>query len=82
MVAAKALLVSNTSQQSAADSLGLNRSRIAHASTVLTHAPDLAEQVIGGGLGLDAAYAHRARAVRRHPTVQLGQSTAGHARRT
>jgi ParB/RepB/Spo0J family partition protein len=56
MVAARALLVSNTTQQSAANSLGVNRTRVAQAVTVRDHAPDMVDAVIAGATGLDEAY--------------------------
>lgn len=56
MVAARALLVSNTTQASAANSVGVIRSRVAQAVTVRDHAPDLVDAVIAGATGLDEAY--------------------------
>lgn len=56
MVVARALLVSNNSQESAANSAGLKQSRIAYAVTVRDHAPDLMEAVVSGAMGLDKAY--------------------------
>ena len=56
MVAAKARLVSNHSTRLVADQTGLKQSRIAYAATVLEYAPALADSVVSGALGLDAAY--------------------------
>jgi ParB-like chromosome segregation protein Spo0J len=56
MVAARALLVSNTGQVSAANSAGVSQGRIAQAATVRDHAPDLVDAVIAGATGLDEAY--------------------------
>ena len=56
MAVARALLVSNTSQSSAAKAAGLNRTRVVQASVVLSYAPELADAVLAGALSLDAAY--------------------------
>lgn len=56
MVAARAVFVSNTTQQSAANIAGASRARVAYAVAVLQHAPDLADAVVAGALGLDKAY--------------------------
>jgi ParB/RepB/Spo0J family partition protein len=58
MVAARALKVSetNTSHGSVAKAIGTSRARIAQAATVLEFAPDLADAVVAGALGLDKAY--------------------------
>ena len=56
MIAAQSqVFVTNTQTQIAADA-GVSRPRVVHASTVLKYAPDLAEQVVSGALGLDDAY--------------------------
>jgi hypothetical protein len=56
MVAARALLVSNSSQSSVANSVRVSQGRIGQAVTVRDHAPDLADAVIAGAMGLDEAY--------------------------
>lgn len=56
MIAARALLVSNSTQESAANSVGVIRSRVAQAVTVRDHAPDMVDAVIAGATGLDEAY--------------------------
>ena len=56
MLAARARLVSKQSVRLAAESVGLKSNRIAYASTVMEHAPDLVDAVISGATGLDEAY--------------------------
>jgi ParB/RepB/Spo0J family partition protein len=56
MVAARALLVSNSSQSSIANSVRVSQGRIGQAVTVRDHAPDLADAVVAGAMGLDEAY--------------------------
>jgi hypothetical protein len=56
MAVARALLVSDTRQVDAARSVGASQARVSQANVVLTHAPDLADGVLLGALGLDAAY--------------------------
>lgn len=48
MVAAKALLLSNSSQTSVAADSGVSQSRISQANAVLEHASELVDKVIGG----------------------------------
>jgi len=57
MVVAQVVLKNNTSQAEAAKTAGMNRSRVVHASTVLTYAPDLTDAVMAGSLPLSDAYA-------------------------
>jgi len=56
MVAAKAWSVSNQTVRSAANHAGVSHARVVQASTVLNHAPDLADAVVSGAVGLDEAY--------------------------
>ncbi|MEV7908059.1 ParB/RepB/Spo0J family partition protein [Streptomyces anulatus] len=56
MVAARAWLVSNHTARSAANHVGVSHARVVQASTVLQHAPDLADAVVAGAMGLDEAY--------------------------
>jgi ParB-like chromosome segregation protein Spo0J len=59
MVAARALLLSNNddaSQDRAARAVGVSQPRVSQASTVLTHAPDLADAVVFGVTSLNEAY--------------------------
>lgn len=56
MIAAKALLVSSSSQTRAASSVGVSQQRISQARTVLQYAPELVDGVIAGARKLDAAY--------------------------
>lgn len=56
MIAARAAFVSNTSQEEAAIIAGTSRARVSYAAAVLRHAPELADAVVSGALGLDAAY--------------------------
>jgi hypothetical protein len=56
MIAAKARLVSSQTQAQAASEVGVAQQRISQARTVLEHAPDLADAVIAGAVGLDKAY--------------------------
>ncbi|MFJ1845540.1 ParB/RepB/Spo0J family partition protein [Streptomyces sp. NPDC088146] len=57
MITAMACSVSGHSLRTLATLHGLSRSRLSAANIVLRHAPDLADQVRSGGLGLDAAHA-------------------------
>ncbi|MEU9000622.1 ParB N-terminal domain-containing protein [Streptomyces sp. NPDC048551] len=57
MITAMACSVSGHSLRTLAKEHGLSRSRLSVANVVLQHAPDLAENVRVGTLGLDAAHA-------------------------
>jgi hypothetical protein len=56
MVVARARSVSEQSVRSMAKATGVTSTRIANASTVLDHAPDLADAVVTGATSLDEAY--------------------------
>jgi ParB-like chromosome segregation protein Spo0J len=56
MVAARAALVSKGTKASAAKAVGVSAGRVAQAATVVAHAPDLADAVVAGAMGLDEAY--------------------------
>lgn len=56
IIAAEAWSVSDQNQRSVATTSQVSKTRITEASVVLHHAPDLAEKVKTGALGLDAAY--------------------------
>jgi ParB/RepB/Spo0J family partition protein len=56
MVAARAVFETNTTAASAANATGTSRARIEYAKTVVQHAPDLADAVVAGAMGLDEAY--------------------------
>jgi hypothetical protein len=62
MVAAKARSLDSSAsfargwQDQAARDIGASRQRITQAAVVLGHAPDLADSVIAGAMGLDKAY--------------------------
>lgn len=56
MVAARALLLCNTSQSAAAKSVGVSQARVGQAKTVLDYAPDLADSVVAGSMPLNNAY--------------------------
>ena len=56
MVAARACSLSEQTQRSVAASTGISKGRIGQASTVLTHAPDLADSVVSGATSLNEAY--------------------------
>jgi len=58
MVAAQARAMSgnHSNQREAATQLGLSQDRLKRAHVVLSHAPDLADAVVSGAMGLDAAY--------------------------
>ena len=56
MVAARARHVSGQSMRHVSGQLGLSRDRINRAAIVLEHAPNLADAVVAGAMGLDAAY--------------------------
>lgn len=57
MITAMACSVSGHSLRTLAKEHGLSRSRLSAANVVLQHAPELAERVRTGALGLDAAHA-------------------------
>ncbi|MEW2585585.1 ParB/RepB/Spo0J family partition protein [Streptomyces virginiae] len=91
MITAMACSVSGHSLRTLAKLHGLSRSRLSAANTVLAHAPDLAERVRVGTLGLDAAHAdaleRKAHAetiaaqhehLRRHAPDLADQVTEGH----
>ncbi|MFJ7590837.1 hypothetical protein ACIQZO_26385 [Streptomyces sp. NPDC097617] len=65
MITAMACSFSGHSLWAQAKLHGLSRSRLSAANVVLKHAPDLAERVRGGTLGLDAAHAAHATALQR-----------------
>lgn len=56
MVAARERLISKRSQRATAGQFGVNAGRLGQASVIIEFAPDLVDQVISGGLPLDAAY--------------------------
>lgn len=57
MAVARALLFfKNRSAAEAAQAVGVSRSRVAYAVTILDHAPDLADAVLAGDLPLNDAY--------------------------
>ena len=58
MLVARARAVSgnHSNQREVATQLGMSQDRLKRASVVLVHAPDLADAVIAGAIGLDAAY--------------------------
>lgn len=56
MVAARAALVSKGTKAEAAKGAGVSAGRVSQAVAVLQYAPALADSVISGALGLDAAY--------------------------
>jgi hypothetical protein len=58
MVAARARLLDSNknSQETVARSISASQTRISQAGTVLDYASDLADSVVSGSLGLDAAY--------------------------
>jgi ParB-like chromosome segregation protein Spo0J len=55
IVIARILERNHISQRKAADSLGIKQPMLAKASTVLRYAPDLADQVLTGSVGLNEA---------------------------
>jgi len=57
MVVAQACLVSKQPQREAGAQHGVSASRIAQASTVIKHAPELVNLVVSGAISLDDAYA-------------------------
>lgn len=56
MVAARAAVICSKSQRALAEQHNVSQGRVARASTVLVHAPDLADSVVSGAAPLDAAY--------------------------
>src|SRR5919197_525553 len=56
MVAAQARSLSKQNMRSLGEQTGLSATRISQATTVLQHAPDLADAVISGAMSLNAAY--------------------------
>lgn len=56
MIAARARSVSEQSIRSVAERSGVTATRVGVAVTVLEHAPDLADAVVAGAMGLDEAY--------------------------
>ena len=56
MVAARACKVSLQPTRKVAAGLGMSAQRITQSNVVLDHAPDLADAVIAGAIGLDEAY--------------------------
>ncbi len=56
MIAASIIFATNTDQIEAANAAGVSQSRIAYASTVLSHAPELVAAVVDGKRTLDDAY--------------------------
>lgn len=56
VLTARWCLVSKQTQRSAAEQAGLTAGRVGQAATVLEHAPDLADAVLGGSRSLDDAY--------------------------
>jgi ParB-like chromosome segregation protein Spo0J len=56
MVAARARSLSEQTINEASESTGASRTRIGQASTVLSHAPDLADSVVSGATSLNEAY--------------------------
>jgi ParB-like chromosome segregation protein Spo0J len=56
MAVAKLLETNNATQEQAAQWSGLKRPRIAYAQVVLQYAPEKADSVLAGALGLDEAY--------------------------
>lgn len=56
MVAARAWAVSAQTQRAAAAQAGVSKARITQAAAVVEHAPDLADAVVAGAMGLDEAY--------------------------
>ena len=56
MIAAQSKLLFNNNQTALSKVAEVSQSAIAHASTVIRYAPDLAEQVVSGALALNEAY--------------------------
>ena len=56
MIAAQSKLLFNNNQTALSKVAEVSQSAIAHASTVIKYAPDLAEQVVSGALALNEAY--------------------------
>jgi hypothetical protein len=56
MIAAQAGVLSQNTMRSVEQTTGLDKSRLAYASTVLTYAPDLTDSVVAGKRSLDDAY--------------------------
>ena len=56
MIAAQSKLLFNNNQTALSKVAEVSQSAIAHASTVIKYAPDLAEQVVSGALALNDAY--------------------------
>lgn len=56
MVGARACLVSGQTVRQASGQIGVSNQRVSQAQVVLKHAPDLADAVVAGAMGLDEAY--------------------------
>lgn len=56
MIAAKGAVISGKSQRAISADHGVSQPRLAYASTVLEHAPDIADAVISGAMSLNEAY--------------------------
>ena len=56
MIAARGAAICHKSQRSISADHGVSQSRLAYATTVLQHAPNLADSVTAGAMSLDEAY--------------------------
>ncbi len=78
MAVARLLVSNNLTQEEAAETTGVLRSRLSHANTVLSHAPELADAVMAGTVPLNDAYAE---ARQRKEAKESREEKASRARR-
>ncbi len=78
MAVARLLVSNNLTQEEAAETTGVLRSRLSHANTVLSHASELADAVMAGTVPLNDAYAE---ARQRKEAKESREEKASRARR-